>query len=192
MNDSNARKVFRDLDFTASELVLVESKLEEIRVRKGDLLLSAGQSVPFQYYVVDGCMRTFFITDAGRDFTLQFAVSDWFISDYTAFFTSGISILNIECLQDATLLKLSHQSMEELYREIPAIETFFRIKMERFFGSFQKRILSDLAMSAKEKYQTFLKTYPDIEKHIKNYHLASYLGITTESLSRIRHELARA
>ncbi|WP_431241735.1 Crp/Fnr family transcriptional regulator [Flavobacterium sp. P21] len=81
--------------------------------------------------------------------------------------------------------------MEELYKEVPQIESFFRIKMERFFGTYQKRILSDLAMTAEEKYLRFLKSYPDIEKHIKNYHLASYLGITTESLSRVRSELMK-
>ncbi|WP_222597299.1 hypothetical protein [Chitinophaga pinensis] len=81
--------------------------------------------------------------------------------------------------------------MEQLYKEVPQIESFYRIKMERFFASFQRRILSDLALPAKEKYANFLKTYPNIEKHIRNYHLASYLGITTESLSRIRKELAR-
>lgn len=80
--------------------------------------------------------------------------------------------------------------MEKLYLEVPLIDTFFRIKMERFFASFQKRILSDLAMSAKDKYMKFLQTYPQIEQVIKNYHLASYLGITTESLSRIRKEIA--
>jgi CRP-like cAMP-binding protein len=97
----------------------------------------------------------------------------------------------IDCIQNAVIYKISKTSMEELYREVPQIETFFRIKMERFFGSFQRRIMSDLAMSAKEKYLTFLNTYGQIESQIRNYHLASYLGITTESLSRIRKEIAQ-
>ena len=95
------------------------------------------------------------ITEAGKDVTIQFAIGDWWISDYTAFFTGGTSILNIECIQDAVVYRISRESMERLYLEIPAIESFYRIKMERFFGSFQRRILSDLAMSAKENTLRF-------------------------------------
>lgn len=190
MNSCTVNEIFKGVDFSDAEFDIAQSKFEKISVRKGEILLRAGQSVPYQYYVHDGCMRTYHVTDTGKDVTIQFAIKDWWISDYTAFFTGGKSVLNIECIQDAIVYRLARQSMEELYVEVPGIESFFRIKMERFFGSFQRRILSDLALSAKDKYKTFLKAYPNIEKHIKNYHLASYLGITTESLSRIRHELA--
>ena len=97
----------------------------------------------------------------------------------------------IETIQDATLYKISRKNMEGLFLEIPQLETFFRKKMEKAFTSFQKRILSSLAQSAKERYLTFISTYPNIEQSVKNYHIASYLGITTESLSRIRKELAQ-
>ncbi|NMH27130.1 Crp/Fnr family transcriptional regulator [Flavobacterium silvaticum] len=190
MQKSSASDIFKGIDFSPGQLIAAESKFDEIVVKKGDMILSAGQLVPYQYYVGSGCLRTYFITEAGKDITLQFAICDWWISDYTAFFTGGTSILNIECVQDAVIYRISKESMEQLYVEIPAIESFFRIKMERFFASFQRRILSDLAMSAKDKYKTFLKTYPNIESSIKNYHLASYLGITPESLSRVRAELA--
>ncbi len=63
--------------------------------------------------------------------------------------------------------------------------------MERSFVSFQKRILANLSQSAKERYQNFIKTYPNIERHVRNYHIASFLGITTESLSRIRKEITK-
>jgi CRP-like cAMP-binding protein len=182
--------IFKGVDLSESDIRLIETKLHEIRVKKGEIILHAGQSVLSQYYVFSGCLRTFYLTESGKDITLQFAISDWWISDYTAFFTEGKALLNIECIQDAVIYKISKESMEELYLQVPAIESFFRIKMERFFASFQKRILSDLAMSAKEKYKAFLTTYPNIEASIKNYHLASYLGITPESLSRLRAEMA--
>ncbi len=182
--------IFKEVVLSASEQEVIGSTFEEIPVKKGDILLHAGQSVPAQYYVFSGCLRTFYLTEAGKDITLQFAVSDWWISDYTAFFTGGKALLNIECVQNAVVYRITRENMEDLYSKIPSVESFFRVKMERFFASFQKRILSDLAMTAKEKYLTFLKTYPNIEANIKNYHLASYLGITPESLSRLRAELA--
>lgn len=191
MEHSIVHTIFRGLEFSPDELPEVERALEKLVVKKGDILLTAGQFVPYQYYVHEGCLRTYYHTDNGKEHTLQFAISDWWISDYTAFFTAGRSIFYMDCIQDAIIYKLSKESMDELYKKFPEIEVFFRIKMERFFGSFQRRILSDLAMTAKEKYQRFLDTYPSIEQHIKNYHLASYLGITTESLSRVRKEMAR-
>jgi len=190
MQNGIVKEIFKGIVFSQAQLDSAALKFEEVFAKRGDIILNAGQSVPFQYYVHSGCLRTYFIDASGKEHTIQFAVNDWWISDYTAFFTGGLAILNIECVQDAVVYKISKESMEVLYTEIPGVETFFRIKMERFFASFQKRILSDLAMSAKEKYKSFLKAYPNIEMSIKNYHLASYLGITPESLSRVRAELA--
>lgn len=191
MKKSTVQDIFKGMDFSPSEIEMAEKKFEEILLKKGDVLLTPGQLVPYQYFVSDGCLRTYYITETGKEYTLQFAVNDWWISDYTAFFTGEKSIFYIDCVKDSIIYKISKESMEALYKEVPQIESFFRIKMERFFGSYQKRILSDLALTAEEKYLRFIKSYPDIERHIKNYHLASYLGITTESLSRVRNELAK-
>ena len=122
---------------------------------------------------------------------MQFAIKDWWISDYTAFFTADKSLMNIECIQDAVIYKLSRKNMLQLYLDIPQLETFFRKKLERRFMALQKRVLGNLAQSAKERYLSFLNTYPSIEQSVKNYHIASFLGITTESLSRIRKEIAQ-
>jgi CRP-like cAMP-binding protein len=81
--------------------------------------------------------------------------------------------------------------MESLYIEIPRLETFFRKKMEGAFAGFQKRIIGNLSQSTKEKYISFISTYPNIEQSVKNYHIASYLGVTTETLSRVRNEIVQ-
>lgn len=190
MDTSSVKEIFSYVNLNDADAQIVSAKLKKINVPKGKVILSAGQFVPYQYYVLSGCLRTYYLDNSGKEHTIQFAVNDWWISDYTAFFTGGRSILYIECIQEAVICQISKESMENLYKTVPLIETFFRVKMERFFASFQKRILSDLAMSAKDKYVKFLETYPQIEQTIKNYHLASYLGITTESLSRIRKELS--
>ncbi|KAF2520136.1 Crp/Fnr family transcriptional regulator [Flavobacterium salilacus subsp. salilacus] len=191
MQKCTVKDIFKEINFSESELAIVEEKFEEIYPKKGEILLLPGQPVPYQYFVCDGCLRTYFISEIGKEYTMQFAVNDWWISDYTAFFTGGLSMFYIDCVKDSIIYKISKEDMELLYKQVPQVESFFRIKMERFFASFQKRILSDLALTAEEKYLRFLKAYPNIEQHIKNYHLASYLGITTESLSRVRKELAK-
>jgi len=184
-------EIFKGISFSEKEVIQIQASFEKKHLKKSITLLEANETVFNQYYVHNGCLRTYFIDKNGKEHTLQFAINDWWISDYTAFFSSTKAIMNIEVIQDATLYKISKKNMESLFKEIPQLETFFRKKMEKAFSSFQKRILANLSQSAKEKYVSFINTYPNIEQSVKNYHIASYLGITTESLSRIRKELAQ-
>jgi len=183
-------EIFKDTTLTPEEVQTIGNKFESVNLKKGNIVLKTDEKVTHQYYVSSGCLRTFFIDSAGKEHTLQFAIRDWWISDYTAFFSQTKAILTIECLQDAILYKISKENIDEIYDKIPKIERFFRKKMEKSFASFQKRILGNLSQTAKDRYLVFINSYPNIEQHIKNYHIASYLGITTESLSRIRKELA--
>ncbi len=185
-NNSIALEIFKNISLSKKEIDFIDSKFEKISLTKGDVLLSSDTHVTNQYYVFSGCLRSFFVNSLGKDHTTQFAVKDWWISDYISFFTEEKSVMTIECLQDAQIYRLSRKDMNSLCEEIPKIETFFRNKMEKAFASFQKRILEYLSLTAKERYIKFITTYPEIEQRVKNYHIASYLGITTESLSRIR------
>ena len=179
-------EIFKGISFSEKEIIFINNKFKKIHLKKGDLLLTPGTFTNNQYYVYSGCLRSYFVNSAGKDHTTQFAIKDWWISDYTAFFTSEKAVMSIECLQDATVYKFSRKDMNELCEEMPKVEIFFRKKMEKAFASFQKRILEYLSDSAKERYLKFMKVHSEIAKSIRNYHIASYLGITTESLSRIR------
>ena len=185
-NNSIALEIFKNISLSKKEIDFIDSKFEKISLTKGDVLLSSDTHVTNQYYVFSGCLRSFFVNKLGKDHTTQFAIKDWWISDYISFFTEEKSVMTIECLQDAQIYRLSRKDMNSLCEDIPKIETFFRNKMEKAFASFQKRILEYLSLTAKERYIKFITTYPEIEQCVKNYHIASYLGITTESLSRIR------
>ncbi len=190
LSESIILEIFKDVKLSPKEVELVESKFRKLELDKGDVLLDEGSRVDYQYFVYSGCLRTYFLDKTGKEHTLQFAIKDWWISDYTAFFTSSHAIMNIECIQDATIYKVSRGDMESAFTEVHQLETFFRKKMEGAFASFQKRILESLSLPAKDRYRSFITTYPNIEQSVKNYHIASYLGITTESLSRIRKEIA--
>jgi len=189
-DNSVIKEIFKGLNFSEENIKIIKSVFQEVIVKKGTILLRADEFVDAQYYILDGCLRTYHIDVHGKEHTVQFGIKDWWISDYTAFFTSEKSIMTIEVLQDATLYRITENDKESLYSKIPKIDRFFRVKLERAFAAFQKRILANLSQTATERYLNFMKTYPNIEKNIKNYHIASYLGITTESLSRIRKELS--
>ncbi len=190
MEDSILLEVFNKT-FSQEELRTIGALLNKIDLKKGDILLSKGETVSYTYYVHSGCLRSYCIDEAGKDHTLQFAIKDWWISDYTALFSGGKAMVNIECIQNTIVYRLSRKKMEQLYTNIPALETFFRKKLEKRMEAFQKRTHDNIALTAKERYLSFIKTYPKIEQQVKNYHIASYLGIANASLSRIRNEIAR-
>ena len=183
--------IYKDISLSKEEFKIVASKFEQITLNKGATLVSEGNIVYYQYYVYDGCLRSYLIDNFGKEHTLQFAVNDWWISDYTAFFSTTNAIMNIESIRKSTVLRVSRRSMEQLYEEIPKIAAFNRIKLEKAYANLQKRVLKNLSQTAKDRYISFINTYPNIEQIVKNYHIASYLGIATESLSRIRKELTQ-
>ena len=179
------------LSFTEKEIHFIEQKYEQITFCKGDIVLHASEKVEHQYFVAAGCLRTYLISKPGKEHTIQFAIKGWWISDYIAFFSNTKATLFIECIEDATLYKVSSDDVEAIFNTVPKTERFIRKKLQRSFVSFQKRILANLSQTAKERYINFTHDYPNIEQYVKNYHIASYLGITTESLSRIRKEIAQ-
>jgi len=189
-DNSKISVIFNDLTFSEAEIKIIESVFHKETYKKGTTLLRAGEIVDAQYFIYSGCLRSYLMDSHGKEHTVQFGIDEWWISDYTAYFSSSKSIMNIEVIKDATLFKLSHSDKEYLYAQIPKIESFFRKKLERAFTALQRRILRNLSQSASERYVNFITSYPSIEKNVKNYHIASYLGITSESLSRIRKELS--
>ena len=184
-------ELFGNTTFTEAELQLMYSSLQKIELKKKTFLLRAEREIHDVYYVHEGCLRSYFIDAAGKEHILQFAIKGWWISDYIALFGKEKSkaVCNIECLKDATLYKISKKDFDEICKKIPKIAHVHIEKLEYAFAAFQKRILENLTLSAKERYLNFITTYPNIEQSVKNYHIASYLGITTESLSRIRKEI---
>ncbi|MUU77711.1 Crp/Fnr family transcriptional regulator [Winogradskyella endarachnes] len=189
-DSSIIKEIFKGIDFSPSEIELINSVFHKKDVEKGTILINYGEIVNHQYFISNGCLRSYYIDRLGKEHTIQFGIKDWWISDFTSFFSNEKAILTIEAIQNSTVYVISKADKEKLYNSIPKIDKFFRIKLEKSFAAFQKRILANLALPAKERYLYFIESYPSIEKNIKNYHIASYLGITTESLSRIRKELS--
>ena len=164
---------------------------KSVRFPRKYLLIRPGQEIHHQYFVERGCLRTFLIDQSGKEHTVQFAIENWWTSDYIAYYTGERSVLHVECIEDCELLQVRRSDLMDFFKSSPTLESFFRAQLESAFVAFQKRILSNLYMSAEERYSVFLQSYPNIEQRVKNYQIASYLGITPESLSRLRHKRAR-
>ena len=164
----------------------VISIAKEKLVSKGDVLIGQGQAVKNTYFVKEGCIRSYCIDKNGKEHTLQFAIKNWWISDFIAIYTNELSTLTIECITDSNIIEFNAEKLNGIYSIFPEFEAFQRKNLERHVVSLHKRILNQLQLTAAERYELFLHQYPDIEQYTPNYHIASYLGITQQSLSRIR------
>ena len=127
----------------------------------------------------------------GKEHTLQFAIKDWWISDYIAIHDNALATLTVECLKESTVIEFNTKDLDNMYSLFPEFESFQRHILERHVVSLHKRILNQLQLTATERYDLFLEKYPDIEQYTRNYHIASFLGVTQESLSRIRVEKSK-
>lgn len=119
---------------------------------------------------------------------MQFGIEDWWISDYIAFHNNELATLTVECLKDSIVIEFNAKKLNEVLTLFPEYEPYQRHLLERHVVSLHQRILNQLQLTASERYDLFLEQYPEIEKYTRNYHIASYLGITPKSLSRVRIE----
>jgi len=161
-------------------------------VEKGETILQENYSRKIQIFVATGCLRAFYKTKNGKDHTLQFATKNWWISDYMTLFNKEKSVLSIESLSHSKIMIIEQSELEKLYSKYPEFGLINRMNLQNRIASLQKRIFGLLTMTAKEKYEKFISDYEIFEKVIPNYQIASFLGITPESLSRVRKEIANS
>jgi CRP-like cAMP-binding protein len=189
MHKEIIKHVTSKIELTEDEQLEFIGILSEQRIAKREFLIEPGQTVDCEYYVVKGCLKAYYLDEGGNKHIIQFAVEDWWISDFEAFFGNFPAQLYVEAIEDSVLLGINRDTLETLYKRISKFERFFRIKTTNAFVALRGRILSSLQKSNKERYLEFCQTYPEIEKRVPNYHIANYLGIKPESLSRLRKEM---
>ena len=182
------KKIKSSLDLSLEAEAYLLSISTKKTFAKGTTLIREGQQVDKIYFVTDGCLRSYCIDKSGKEHTLQFAIKNWWISDYIAIHNNESATLTVECLKESEIIEFNAKKLNGILTLFPEYEPFQRNLLERHVVSLHKRILSQLQLTASERYELFLEQYPDIEHYTRNYHIASYLGITQESLSRIRVE----
>lgn len=185
------RHVSRTCPFTEEELRVFDSLLEARKVKKKTFLLQPGEVCTFEAYINKGCIRNYYIDEHGSEVILQFAVEDWWVSDIGSFHEQKPSAMYIETLEECELLVLTVETKEELLRRVPKFERLFRIMVQRNLTTLQNRLMSTIALNAEEKYLDFTRRYPTIAQRVPQHHIASFLGISPEFLSKVRGRIAR-
>ena len=178
-------------------VVSISEKEEEIlcaninhrKYRKGQYLVQQGDTCKYIFYILTGCTKTYHIDQEGQEHIFQFSVEDWWTSDLGSLISQAPADFNVQCIENTEVLVFPYTQLETLYEEIPQLERFFRIIVERAYVSSQKRLIRNFSLTAKERYLYFKESYPHIEQRIPQYMVASYLGITKEFLSKIKSQL---
>lgn len=160
------------------------------KVKRRQFIVQPNFVCTHQTYVVNGAFRSYFISKEGVEHTIQFAIEDWFISDFNSYIHQTPASLYVEALEDSVVQEIAYEDVEQLCKSNPKFERFFRLVAQKSFAFSQRRILSNLGKSAEERYVEFQSLYPSIVQRIPQYALASYLGMSAEFLSKIRKRLA--
>ena len=158
------------------------------KFRKRQYILQEGDVARFETFILSGVTRTYEVDEKGQEHVLQFGLEDWWVGDLYSFLTATPSKMNIDCLEDTEVVQITRTNLDLLYDKVPKIERHFRIMIQNAYIASLNRVTSSLVKSASERYDEFIEKYPQIEQRVANNQVASYLGITPQSLSRIRSQ----
>lgn len=175
---------------TGEEKKQIGSCFKEVKVKKRQFLVQPNFTTKHRNYVSKGAFRAYVVAEEGQDHTINFAIDDWWITDYNSYIFQQPATMFVVALEDSIILQIDYETEQELKKQNHKFETFFRIIAERGLAFQQRRIISHLIHTAEERYENYVSKYPQIVQRVPQYALASFLGMTTEFLSRIRNKRA--
>ena len=180
----------KNVDLTEAEQQQLKTFFIPKRLRKKQYLLQDGDVCLYTAFVEKGMLRSYTIDEKGNEHIIQFAVEDWWISDMYSFLTGETSSYSIEALEDSELLMINRKGFDEMLLAIPKMERFFRILTQNSLIAMQRRLSGKLSLTAEENYKNLLAGCNNIVQRVPQHMIASFLGITPETLSRIRKQMA--
>jgi CRP-like cAMP-binding protein len=184
------QKLDEKIQLTEDEKQLCKSFFSPKKLRKRQYILQEGDVCKYIAFVEKGMLRCYTIDEKGNEHIMQFAFEGWWISDQFSFLTGEPAIYNIDALEDSELLLLSQQSEEQLLQKIPKFEKYFRILLQNNLIATQRRLIGSLSQSAEQRYNELISVCSTIPQRVPQHMIASFLGITPETLSRIRKQVA--
>jgi CRP/FNR family transcriptional regulator len=162
------------------------SHLSYKAVKKKEQIGQAGKTYAANYFILKGCLRLYALKDDGTEQTIQFGIDNWWISDYMSLESGKPGAFSLQAVEASELLLLHRNTEEELFRQLPQLERYFRIILQKAYAASQLRIQYIFCFNGKERYQHFSTSFPGFVQRVPQYMLASYLGFSTEFLSKIR------
>lgn len=174
---------------TETEELHIKQYLTPKKLRKRQYLHQEGDVCKHIAIVEKGALRSYLVDENGQEHITAFALEGWTISDLSSFMHEQISAQNIDALEDCELILISKSSHLELLQTMPKYETYIRILVTDAYVALQKRMLGMISMSPENRYKSFIELYPNIVQRVPQHMIASYMGLSAETISRIRSRI---
>lgn len=182
----------KHLPLDEKEIAHLKTVVKERKIRRRQFLLQEGDICKYNSFVVEGCLRMYMVDGNGKEHNLQFAIENWWVLDMSSFYSGDPSRLNIEAIENATILQIHRDDQFNLYVDYPKFNRIFRVLCENALIACQRRVMENISSTAEDRYVDFMERYPFLFNRISNVQIASYLGITPEFLSTIRKRWAKS
>ncbi|MDZ7614594.1 MAG: Crp/Fnr family transcriptional regulator [Flavobacteriaceae bacterium] len=177
------------IELEHNEVELIRKMSVRRKYLKNQFILQQGDVCRHLNFVIKGCTRTYVVDINGLEHIILFSIEKWWTSDLGSFVSQTPADFNIQCMEPTEVIQFGCEELHQLYEKIPKLDKFFRMLLEKALVSSQKRIIRNFSLTAKDQYLAFKKLYPEMERRIPQYMIASYLGITKEFLSKIKSQL---
>jgi CRP-like cAMP-binding protein len=182
-------KLDEKITLTPDQQDIIKRYLIPKKIRKNQYLLQEGDIARHAAFVEKGALRAYSVDERGAEHIIQFAFEGWTISDMYSFMTGNPATYNIDALEDSELVLISSSAQEEILKQIPEYEAYIRLQITGAYMAMQKRITSMLSLSLEERYVNLTKLYPNLIQRVPQRMIASYMGLTPETLSRVRRKI---
>ncbi len=179
------------ISLTDDDRHAIGKSFKEVKVKKRQFIVQPNFVAAHRNYIVRGAFRSYVVADEGKEHTIAFAVDDWWITDYNSYIYQKPATMFVVALEDSVIVQIDYDHEAELKKRDHKFETFFRTIAERGLAFYQRRLISNLTQTAEARYNEFEEKYPQIAQRVPQYALASYLGMTTEYLSKLRNHRAK-
>ncbi|WP_018477696.1 Crp/Fnr family transcriptional regulator [Pontibacter roseus] len=191
MYDLFFQKFNEKVQLTGEEQVQILDHLTFKKLRKKQYLLQEGDVCKAIAFVEKGALRAYSVDENSAEHIIQFGLEGWTIADLYSFLTGEPATYNIDALEDSELVLISKTAHEELLQTMPKYETYTRLNITGAYLAMQRRLTSIIGSSLDERYQDFIALYPHIAQRVPQHMIASYMGLTPETLSRIRRRISK-
>jgi len=179
-----------------SKIVLTQEQADWIRslcvikkLRRHRYLVQAGDVCKYHAFVSKGCLRSYSVDDAGVEHIVKFAIENWWIADRNSLMSGEPATLNVDAIEDSEVVLISKQDYDLICDQVPAFNNMVNNLLQSAYGKLQNRMLANISLTAGEKYENFLQSYPQLALRVPQSMIASYLGISPETLSRVRNQI---
>ncbi len=178
----------KNISLTVEEIEIIEFYFQQKKVKKKDFILRAGEIYRYSTFVLKGCFIIYFFDEEGKKHITQIGQEEAWVGDIASFIAQQPSDFYTEALENSEVCYISKAKLELLYAKVPKLERHFRLLIQNAYVASQNKANTRISVGAKQRYQTLIQKFPNIEQRVPQYIIASFLGIRPEYLSRIKNK----